>query len=86
VAAELSEAARGLLLEDARDPSGLILRLIAPGGSALLRKVGQPDGDPDLGHSTDGAVDGVVGVWCRSHGGSYDADGQTTGEGAHRGR
>ena len=45
MAVELSKAARELLLEVSRDSSGLILRLTASGGSALLKTNGRTFGD-----------------------------------------
>ena len=45
MAVELSDAARALLLEVAQDPGGLILRLTALGGSALLKTNGRTFGD-----------------------------------------
>jgi hypothetical protein len=46
---DLSDAARELLMEAARDPAGLILRLTAPGGSAYLKTNSRAfgDGSPD---------------------------------------
>ena len=45
MALELSEAARELLLEVSRDPEGLIVRLTASGGAALLKTNGRIFGD-----------------------------------------
>ena len=48
-AVDLSDAARALLLEASRDPTGLILRLTAMGGSSFLKTNGRAfgDGSPD---------------------------------------
>lgn len=45
MALELSAAARELLLEASRDPGGLILRLSALGGIAVLKTNGRIFGD-----------------------------------------
>ena len=83
---DLSEDARDLLLEAARDPAGLILKLTTMGGGAFLKSNGRTFGDGTPGEQTrwESAVEqlsrfgliefGSDRVFCITQGGYQVAD------------